>query len=110
MLLCDFSACRKSCYRLILRLRYQSAILHSQSKLVHVYSLLYDDIYQPRSQSSLVISDVTSPVKLVGKESIALGSKLPLVTRIVRTGLGTRLDIYIVRTWRTGFRRVWYKY
>ena len=34
---------------------------------------------QPRSQSSLAISDVTSPVKLVGKiRAIALGSKLPL--------------------------------
>ena len=34
---------------------------------------------QPRSQSSSAISDVTSPVKLVGK------------IRIARTGLGTRL-------------------
>ena len=34
---------------------------------------------QPRSQSSLAISDVTSPVKLVGKiRAIALCSKLPL--------------------------------
>ena len=40
---------------------------------------------QPRSQSSSAISDVTSPVKLVGKP--------PLVTRIARTGLGTRLGI-----------------
>ena len=47
---------------------------------------------QPRSQSSLAISDRTSPVKLVGKiRTIALGSKPPLVTRIARTGLGTRL-------------------
>ena len=52
---------------------------------------------QPRSQSSSAISDVTSPVKLVGKirlgryRAIALGSKPPLVTRIARTGLGTRL-------------------
>ena len=47
---------------------------------------------QPRSQSSLAISDVTSPVKLVGNiRAIALGSKPPLVTRIARTGLGTRL-------------------
>ena len=38
---------------------------------------------QPRSQSSSAISDVTSPV--------ALRSKLPLVTRVARTGLGTRL-------------------
>ena len=43
---------------------------------------------QPRSQSSSAISDVTSPVKL---RAIALGSKPPLVTRIARTGLGTRL-------------------
>ena len=51
---------------------------------------------QRRSQSSSVISDVTSPVKLVGKNlPIALGFKPPLVTRIartgLRTGLGTRL-------------------
>ena len=44
---------------------------------------------QPQSQSSSTISDVTSPVKYVGK--FALGSKLPLVTRIARTGLSTRL-------------------
>ena len=49
-------------------------------------------IFQPRSQSSSAISDVTSPVKLVGK--IRLNSKPPLVTRIVRTGLGTRLMIF----------------
>ena len=48
---------------------------------------------QPRSQSSSAISDVTSPVKLVGKvRAVALGSKPPLVTRIARTGLGTRLN------------------
>ena len=47
---------------------------------------------QPRSQSSSAISDLTSPVKLVGKiRAIALCSKPPLVTRIARTGLGTRL-------------------
>ena len=47
---------------------------------------------QPRSQSSLAISDVTSPVNFVGKiRAIALGSKPPLVTRIARTGMGTRL-------------------
>ena len=40
--------CRKSCYRLIFRLRYQSLIVHSRSNLVHVYSLLYDDIYSVR--------------------------------------------------------------
>ena len=35
---------------------------------------------QPRSQSSSAISDVTSPVKLVGKaRAIALGSKPPLI-------------------------------
>ena len=52
---------------------------------------------QPRSQSSTAISDVTSPVKLVGKihrvrpRAIASVSKTPLVTRIARTGLDTRL-------------------
>ena len=47
---------------------------------------------QPRSQSSSGISDMTSPVKLVGKVcAITLASKPPLVTRIARTGLGTRL-------------------
>ena len=47
---------------------------------------------QPRSQLSQVISDVRSPVKLVGKiRAIALVSKPPQVTRIARTGLGTRL-------------------
>ena len=35
--------CRKSCYRLILGLRHQSLIVHSRSKLVHVYSLLHDE-------------------------------------------------------------------
>ena len=35
---------------------------------------------QPRSESSSAISDVTSPVKLVGKaRAIALGSKSPLI-------------------------------
>ena len=53
---------------------------------------------QPCSQSSLAISDMTSPVKLVGKIcTIALASKPPLVTRIVRTGLGTRLHFACVR-------------
>ena len=58
-------------------------------------------INQPRSRSSSAISDVTSPVKFVGKirlgrpRAIALGSKPPLVTRIARTGLGTRLPINI---------------
>ena len=47
---------------------------------------------QPRSQSTSAILDVTSPVKLVGKIcAVALGSKPPLVTRIARTDLGTRL-------------------
>ena len=50
---------------------------------------------QPRSQSSSAISDVTSPVKLVGK--IRLGSKPPLVTRIARTGLGMRLQATIYK-------------
>ena len=44
---------------------------------------------QPRSRSSSVISDVTSLSSLSGK--FALGSKPSLVTRIARTGLGTRL-------------------
>ena len=44
---------------------------------------------KPQSQSSSTISDVMSPVKHVRK--FALGSKLPLVTWITRTGLGTRL-------------------
>ena len=35
---------RKSCYRPILRLRHLSLIVHSRSKLVHVYWLLYHDI------------------------------------------------------------------
>ena len=47
---------------------------------------------QPRSQSSSAISDVTSPVKLVEKVRQGLGSKPPLVTRIARTGQGTRLN------------------
>ena len=53
---------------------------------------------QPRCQSSLAISDLTSPVKLVRKmrwghpRAIVLGSKPPpLVTQIGWTGLGTRL-------------------
>lgn len=44
---------------------------------------------KPQSQSSSTILDVMSPVKHVRK--FALGSKLPLVTWITRTGLGTRL-------------------
>ena len=53
---------------------------------------------QPRSQSSSGISDMTSPVKLVGKVcAITLASKPPLVTRIARTGLGTRLHFACVR-------------
>ena len=53
-------------------------------------------VFQPRSQSSSVISDVTSPVKFVGKirRAIALGSKPLLVTRIARTALGTRLPVF----------------
>ena len=35
--------CRKSGYRRILSLRHQSLIVHSRSKLVHVYSLLHDE-------------------------------------------------------------------
>ena len=35
--------CRKSCYCLTLRLRHQSLIVHSRSKLVDVYSLLHDE-------------------------------------------------------------------
>ena len=52
---------------------------------------------QPCVQSSLAISEVTSPVKLVGKicqgypSPIMLGFKPPLVTQIAQTGLGTRL-------------------
>ena len=41
----------------------------------------------------LLISDLTSPVKLVGKSRpIVLGSKPPVVIRVAQTGLGTRLD------------------
>ena len=35
--------CRKSCYCLILRWRHQNLMVHSRSKLVHVYSLLHDE-------------------------------------------------------------------
>ena len=35
--------CRKSYYRLILCLRHQSLIVHSRSKVIHVYSLLHDE-------------------------------------------------------------------
>ena len=56
-------------------------------------------VFQPRSQSSSAISDMTSPVKFVGKNgkirrAIALGSKPLLVTRIARTALGTRLPVF----------------
>ena len=40
----DSCRVRKSCYLPILRLRLLSLIVHSRSKLVHVYLLLYDDI------------------------------------------------------------------
>ena len=50
-----------------------------------------NEIMQSRSQSSSAIWDMTSPVKLA--KPIALGSKPHLVTRIARTGLGTRLEI-----------------
>ena len=47
----------------------------------------------------LLISDLTSPVKLVGKiRPIALGSKPSLVIRVARTGLGTRLDKSLSRS------------
>ena len=41
------------------------------------------ECHQPRSQSSSAISDVTLPVKLVGK------------IRLARTGLGTRLECHL---------------
>ena len=67
-----------------------------------LFSLLQHHQHQPRSQSSPAISDVTSPVKLVGKiRAIPLGFKPPLVTRIARTDLGTRLHqhhIFVVLT------------
>ena len=65
---------------------------------------------QPRSQSSSAISDVTSPVKLVGKvrRAIALGSKLPPVTWIARSGQGTRLRRVIVSAIVTGVAPVSY--
>ena len=53
---------------------------------------------QPRSQSFSAISDVTSPVKLVGKIRRGLyrtrfqGSS---VTRVARTRLGTRLGLTV---------------
>ena len=59
------------------------------------YNLMY--ILQPRPQSSLAISDMTSTVKLVGKirrGRLPLSRSVtepPLVTRIARTGLGKRL-------------------
>ena len=42
---CNRARVRKSCYRLILRLRHHILIVHSRSTLVNVYSLLYEDIY-----------------------------------------------------------------
>ena len=65
---------------------------------------------KPRSQSSSAISDVTSPVKHVGKvrRAIALGSKPPPVTRIARGGLGTRLRRVIVSAIVTGVAPVSY--
>ena len=70
-----------------------SHILEFLSAVFARFHVCYTD---SRSQSSSVISDVTSPVKLVGKIrrghlALALGSKPPLVTRIARTGLGMRL-------------------
>ena len=51
-------------------------------------------LVQPCSQSSLAISNVTSPVKLVGRiRVIALGSKPPSLSRIMRTGPGERLRL-----------------
>ena len=51
-------------------------------------------LVQPCSQSSSAISNVTSPVKLIGRiRVIALGSKPPLLSRIVRTGPGERLRL-----------------
>ena len=40
----DSCRVRKSCYPPIPRLRHRSFTVQSRSKLVHVYSLLYDDI------------------------------------------------------------------
>ena len=80
----------------------QSSVFSTRGARGHAVVMVTDDPFsdhfrffrseQPRSQSSSAISDRTSPVKLVGKiRTIALGSKSPLVTRIARTGLGTRL-------------------
>ena len=47
---------------------------------------------QPRSQSSSAIPDVTSPVKLVGKNS-RYRTRFQVSSWIARPGLGTRLDL-----------------
>ena len=70
--------------------------LHGTRGTLPVFERQNVPVFQPRSQSSSAISDVTSTVKFVGKirRAIALGSKPPLVTQIARIALGTRLPIF----------------
>ena len=70
--------------------------LHGTRGTLPVFERQNVPVFQPRSPSSSVISDVTSPVKFVGKirRAIALGSKPLQVTRIARTALSTRLPVF----------------
>ena len=90
----DSCCVRKSCYCLILRLRHLSLIVHSRSKLVHVYSLLYDDI----------TACEYGELSLVPGRSLLL--RCPREGRVQDWPSWERLG---TRLWRTGFRRVWYK-
>ena len=56
--------CRKSCYCLILRLRRQSLIVRSRSKLVHVYSPLHDECNTAGSRRGSI------PVSTVLRKSV----------------------------------------
>ena len=62
--------CRKSCYRVILRLRHQSLIVHPRSELVPVYSLPCDDIYMQAAceYGELVLGECGTSTKYTSTE------------------------------------------
>ena len=93
------STCKLSNKRSGARLKMESEAVDRLSLPSHALQACKACALRPAlSQSSSAISDVTSPVKLVGKIcAIALASKPPLVTWIARTDLGTRLHFACVR-------------
>ena len=75
----DSCRVRKSCYRPILRLRHLSLIVHSPSKLVHVYLLLYDDI-TAWEYGDLVLGECGTRNKShENRVTVRMGNATPLV-------------------------------